>query len=388
MSIFLGILLTLLVLLIVVMIHEFGHFITARLTGMTVEEFGIGIPPQARSLFTDKKWTEYTLNWLPIGWFVRILGEDPREGDSKQKWSFISKPWLSRVIVLVAGVTMNFFLAFCIFTGLFIYGIAPMTVIPMEGLHSQILPSTHEAIENGYLSHEGITLNPVPGSIAAKAGTLSGDIITSINWVIPKVSQDIIDIIKKNTEIEIVVRGNTPRTLRMNPKDGKVGMMIGYKNLKFNDNKIIQYSGYEAIVMGWKETVATTRLTLEFLSRMVVGIFVPKSDKEHEDAKSMLSGPIWLGSTFVSIVANSVPLSIILVMVALLSINLGVINILPFPALDGGRIITTTLYSLFSYIPNWKNIFSKVEWLIHTLGFILLLAFMLYVSGLDVLRFF
>ncbi len=85
MSIFLGILLTLVVLLIVVMIHEFGHFITARLTGMKVEEFGIGIPPQARKLYTDKKGTEYTLNWLPIGGFVRILGEDPRSLESNKK---------------------------------------------------------------------------------------------------------------------------------------------------------------------------------------------------------------------------------------------------------------------------------------------------------------
>jgi regulator of sigma E protease len=388
MSIFFGILLTLVVLLIVVMIHEFGHFITARLTGMKVEEFGIGIPPHARSLFTDKKWTEYTLNWLPIGWFVRILGEDASGKISKNKWSFITKPWISRVIVLAAWVTMNFFLAFIIFTGLFLYGIAPMTVIPMEGIHSQILPSTHEAIESGYISHQGITLNPVKGSIAEKAGTLSGDIIYSINWIIPKTSQDIIDIIKKNTELKIVVWGDSPRILLMNPKDWKVGMSIGYKELKFNDNKVIKYAWYEAIIMGWRETIATTRLTLEFLSRMVVGIFIPKNEKEHEDAKNMLSGPIWLGSTFVSIVENNVPITIILVMIALLSINLGVINILPFPALDGGRIVTTTLYSLFSYIPNWKIIFSKTEWIIHTMWFIILLIFMIYVSGLDVLRFF
>ena len=94
---------------------------------------------------------------------------------------------------------------------------------------------------------------------------------------------------------------------------------------------------------------------------MVVGLFDPKNDKEHEEAKTMLAGPIGLGSTFVSIVENSVPLTIILVMIALLSINLGVVNILPFPALDGGRIVTTTLYSLFSYIPHGNRYFSKVE---------------------------
>ncbi len=85
MSIFLGILLTLVILLIVVMIHEFGHFITARLTGMKVEEFGIGIPPRAKSFGKDKQGTEYTLNWLPIGGFVRILGEDIRDGEAPKK---------------------------------------------------------------------------------------------------------------------------------------------------------------------------------------------------------------------------------------------------------------------------------------------------------------
>jgi membrane-associated protease RseP (regulator of RpoE activity) len=84
---------------------------------------------------------------------------------------------------------------------------------------------------------------------------------------------------------------------------------------------------------------------------MVVGIFAPQNETEHTEAKSMLAGPIGLGSTFIQIVEESVPLATILVMIALLSINLGVINILPFPALDGGRIVTTTLYSMMSYFP-------------------------------------
>jgi membrane-associated protease RseP (regulator of RpoE activity) len=141
------------------------------------------------------------------------------------------------------------------------------------------------------------------------------------------------------------------RDIQMIPQNGKVGMQIGYRDLQINTNKRIQYSGFEAITMGAHETVATTRITLAFLGRMVVGLFAAKSETEHTEAKNMLAGPIGLGSTFVSIVENSVPLATILVMIALLSINLGVINILPFPALDGGRIVTTTLYSMMSYFP-------------------------------------
>ncbi len=112
------------------------------------------------------------------------------------------------------------------------------------------------------------------------------------------------------------------REVRMTPRDGKVGMQIGYRELKINTDKRIQYSGLDAVIMGARETVATTRITLAFLGRMVVGLFAPKTETERSEAKSMLAGPIGLGSTFVSIVENSVPLGTILVMIALLSINL------------------------------------------------------------------
>lgn len=82
MSILLGLLLTFAVFLVVVLVHEFGHFMTARLFGMKVLEFGFGIPPKIKKLFTDKQGTDFTLNWLPIGGFVRIFGEDPRSPDA------------------------------------------------------------------------------------------------------------------------------------------------------------------------------------------------------------------------------------------------------------------------------------------------------------------
>jgi RIP metalloprotease RseP len=131
MSILLGILLTVIVLLIVVMIHEFGHFITARMTGMRVDEFGVGIPPRARTLYQDSRGTEYTLNWLPIGGFVRIYGENHTDhGATHARDSFMHKKWPSRVLVLSAGVIMNFVLAYLIFVGLFVTGVSPVTVLP------------------------------------------------------------------------------------------------------------------------------------------------------------------------------------------------------------------------------------------------------------------
>ena len=117
-----------------------------------------------------------------------------------------------------------------------------MAIIPIEGIHSRILPSSHEAIDSGYLTHSGLMVNPIKDSIADVSGAFSGDIVLSINGVIPQTSQDLIDVINQNKPFDITLQGNQVRTLRMIPKDGKVGMMIAYKNLNFKENKKIQYS--------------------------------------------------------------------------------------------------------------------------------------------------
>jgi regulator of sigma E protease len=284
---------------------------------------------------------------------------------------------------------MNFFLAFVVFTGLFLYGTNPMTIIPMDGNQSQLLPSTSEALKSGFLTHSGIQISPLSGSIASRAGAFSWDIIVSIAGTTPRSSQDVIDIIRKNEPFDIVLESSGwEKKIRMTPESGKVGMVVGYKNLNINKSIELKYNFPEAIVMGWKETIATTRITFDFLGRMLVGLISPKTDTERQEAKDMLSWPIGLGSTFVSIVENNVPISIILVMIALLSINLWVVNILPFPALDGGRIVTTILYSIAWYIPGGKKYFPTLEWALHTIWFLLLIGFMLYVSGLDISRFF
>src|SRR5688572_21221552 len=106
-------------LVVLVVVHEFGHFIVARRSGVTVHEFGVGFPPRAKVLGTDKEGTVYTLNWLPIGGFVKLEGE---EGESVDEKAFVNKPLRTRLLILLAGVTMNILLAFLVFT--FIAGFA------------------------------------------------------------------------------------------------------------------------------------------------------------------------------------------------------------------------------------------------------------------------
>jgi regulator of sigma E protease len=121
---------------------------------------------------------------------------------------------------------------------------------------------------------------------------------------------------------------------------------------------------------------------------MVHGLLAPTTPEEREDAKNMLSWPIGVWHTFVSLVENKASLQIICIIIALLSINLWVINLLPFPALDGGRFLTTTFYSFLGLFGKGKILFLKIEKYFHAIGFILLLILMIYVAGIDISRFF
>lgn len=360
MSVIFGIILAILVFFIVVLVHEFGHFITARMTGMKVHEFGLGIPPRMKKLFTDKHGTEFTWNWLPIGGFVRISGEDARSPDAFKKDSFMGKSLPKRLLVLVAGVTMNFILAWIIFFGIFFTGARPLSVLPItaEPTHSYFLPSMQEGIESGFVSHNGIVLHPLTGSVAEASGILPGDRALRIG------DQDIITVdglittIQTESSFELTLASETGeiKTLTIVPENGKIGSQIGYSDLRMNTGATLQAFGLkDASIMAAKETYYSSMLTFNLLGKTLGALLFPKTPEEQQEAKEMLSGPIGVGGAFVSMVDLQVPVVIILLFVALLSINLGVLNILPFPALDGGRMVTTLVYSLLSWSERAKR---------------------------------
>lgn len=392
MSLFLGILLAFLVFLIVVVVHEFGHFSTARLTGMKVQEFWFGLPPLMIKLYKDAKWTLYSWNWLPIGGFVRILGEDPTGEDAHKKWAFMTRPWAARVLVLVAGVTMNFLLAFFIFTWLFWTGASPVTVNPLSDkiTNSFFIPSLDEAIYYGYVQYDGVEISSLSGSIAEKAGIWTGEIVYSINWFHVVHPDQLIEATKQNQGLDLILyKDGGHRVVQITPQDGKIGVRVWFQNLRVNPDFRVELPFWRAVQAGAYETYNSSILTLIFLKDLVHGIFAPDTPEEREDAKNMLSGPIGVGATFVWLVEISAPVGLILVVIALISINLGVVNLLPIPALDGGRIVTTTFYSLIvRHNKEWVEKFLQFEKYFHAFGFLLLMALTIYVAGLDISRFF
>lgn len=390
MSIIIGILVALFVFFVVVMIHEFGHFITARMTGMKVLEFGLGIPPKVKKVFTDKKGTDFTLNWLPIGGFVRIDGEDIRSPDAFKDGAFMSKKLPARLLVLSAGVIMNIILAWAIFTGLFMSGVRPLAPIPLDigTTNSYFLPSYKEALESGFIKNSWVVLYPLTGSIAENSWLQSGDVVLSVNNLPIISSEDLISEISKNEKFSLeIMRNDEKKILEITPEDGKIGTAI---NQRFAINQDFERKMWfvDASIAGAQEAYFSSILTFKLVKNTFAKLLFPKDSAEREEATQNLSGPIGAGNAVVNMVTHSVPASMFLIFTALLSVNLAVMNILPFPALDGGRIVFTTLYSIAHRIGIPKQKFLIFEGWINTFGFLILLAFMLYVAGLDIFRLF
>ncbi len=391
MTIILWILLTLAVFTFIVFIHEMWHFLTARFTKMKVEEFGIGIPPKAQTLGRDKKWTEYTLNWLPIGGFVRIKWEDPGSEEAMDKDAFSSKKWWARSLVLIAWVTMNFILALVILFWFFIVGTSPISpnVFSENDYGSYLLPSFENAIKSGYIEHKGITLNPLSGSIASNAGILPWDLLESLDG--KKVTD--MDVLRDTIALwrkmifSVSGTGGT-RSVTLIPENGKIGTYLGYKDIKLNQEYHKTFTFGESVRRSFTETYALSRATLDILGSTLRKLIFPVRPSERKEATEMLSGPIGIGSGFVDIVAHGVSWKIMLSIVALLSINLWVLNILPFPALDGGRLVSTTLRSIIGLFYHKTKTLNKIEYFIHAFGMIFLLGLSLIVALLDVSKFF
>ena len=393
MTLLLGILLAFSVFLLIVLVHEFGHFFTARKTGMKVEEFGIGIPPKVGTLFRDKTGTEYTFNLFPMGGFVKIFWEDPTDANAKKSGAFMSKPWWARALVLVAWVAMNFLLAWGLFSLLFVVHAKPISLYPLSDgpTHSYFLPSFDEALTNGTLSFSGIEFEPLTWSIAELSWIKKGDVLVSLNGKEFSTPKAVIDEIRGSQKLDLMLlRAGKKLNLTVIPKDGKIGAYLNYHNLQIVEPKGASERNFsDALVLWARETYSTSVLTLKAFSTLLHGILFPKNPEEHESAKEMLSGPIGIGATFVDIVKIGAGWKILVFIIAILSVNLWVLNILPFPALDGGRIVTTTLYSLVvRFFGKSEQIFLTAEKYFHAIWFLLLLMLMLYVAGLDISRIF
>ncbi|MFH0845906.1 MAG: RIP metalloprotease RseP [Patescibacteria group bacterium] len=365
-----SILIFIIILGVLIFVHELGHFIFAKRTGMLVEEFAIGFPPR---IFSFKKGeTKYSIGIIPLGGYVKIFGEEYGEenGEINEKnkdRSFTQQPKKNQALVLAAGVTFNLLLAWILFAVAFGSGM-PVSVNTFSGME----------IENPQL----MLVDVLKDSPAEKAGLVAGDSILYLNsgedslqnFENTLVAEDFIAT-HGGKEINIFYHhGNENILTTIVPEEGVVegkfaiGVsldMVGEVRLPF----------FMAIWEALKTTANLTIMTIVGLFWFVVGIFNGAS------SLSQISGPVGI----VSMVGGALNFGFIYLLsfTALISINLAVINLIPIPALDGGRI-------LFVLIEKIKGspIKPQIANGLNLLGFGLLLLLMLVITVNDILNVF
>jgi len=362
-----SILLFLLVLFVLILVHEWGHFIVAKKTGMRVDEFGIGFPPK---LFSIKKGeTEYTFNALPIGGFVRIYGENyedlvnAKEKGEVLEGSFTSKSKFAQALVLVAGVTMNILFAWFLFSLTFMVGV-------QTAVDESVASDSAELYIAGVLADSPATVIPVGSVVTAIE---SGEII--INNPRPSDFSNLVTEVAPAPVVVTYQYEGDELTTTLTPVQGLIAdepdrYLVG---ASFAFVEIQKQSFFAAIGHGftatWQGFIAITTGLFSLISQSIVG----------EADFSQVSGPVGI----VGMVGDAASFGItaLLTFTAIISLNLAVINLLPFPALDGGRLVFVAIEAVTGrqIPPVWAGRVNLV-------GFALLMLLMIAVTYNDIIR--
>jgi len=377
-----------LVLSVLVFAHELGHFVTAKRLGVRADEFGFGFPPRAFGFYKNKfgKWrkvlgkrtyeslensstdkevpkpgaTIYSVNWLPLGGFVKIKGENDN-GDHDPD-SFASKKIWQRLVILSAGVIMNVVLAW------FLFSIGYLIGMPQ---------STSELGKRARVSEAMVAIIDVrAGSPAEEAGLKTGDFIRSVNGQLVAFEQDVQDLISPlvGEELSLLVsRGQEEVSVMVIPEEAEDGR--GVIGVGIMAAGTVSYPLFPALIEGAKTTCWMLKEILFAFGGLI------KNLVSGEAVGQEFAGPVGIAN--ITGQAARLGFVYLLQFTALLSLNLAIINILPFPALDGGRI----LFLLVEKVKG-KPVRRDIEAVVHNIGFLLLIALIIFVTYKDIAKLF
>ncbi len=350
MNTFTTILIAVLVFGFLILIHEFGHYIFARIFGVTVKEFSIGMGPKLLWYDSKKTGIRYTIAALPLGGFVSMAGEDEESDDPN---AFNKKPAWQRFIITAAGATVN------IVAGLLAM-ILLCSIVPKDGTTPLGGTVVHSFIENEQLSHS-----------SKEYGLMVGDKITRVNGkrvtILDELSYEIMRGGNKPIDLEVERDGKVieledvvfPTAVEQEQTFGMMDFRVWGEAQTFGS--VLSYS--------LKKSVLIVRMCWESIFDLITGRYT----------LAAVSGPVGISSAIGD--AARAGASTLLYMVALISINLGVMNLLPLPALDGGRLICLMIEMITR-----KKIPAKIESMIHGIGLLLLLGLSVVILFKDIFQ--
>ncbi|MDE1919536.1 MAG: site-2 protease family protein [Patescibacteria group bacterium] len=370
------ILIFILVIVALIVVHEFGHFVAAKLSGMRVDEFGIGYPPRALTI-AEAGETTYTLNWLPFGGFVKIYGEDGLEHSPNVRptareagrlgVAFSQKNRFIQALVLIAGIAMNLLFAYALITGALIAG-TPRALADSELASAKNI--------------ELMVASVLPGTPAFTAGLLSGDSIISAKdakgeWSAadPKSFSAFIAASAGGEVALTIKRGSVERVIMATPAEG-ISPSDPFRfalGLEVAPVGVLPLSLSAAIAQGAHLTWSATRDTAVGLGHFFYGVFTLSADF------SQVAGPVGIAGVVGS--ASSQSFGDLLSIMAIISINLALINLLPVPALDGGRLLFVIIESVIR-----RPIKRSIAHSINMAGFAFLILLMVAVTAHDIFK--
>lgn len=369
------ILIFLILLSILIFVHEFGHFLSAKRLGIRVEEFGLGFPPKVWSKKLGE--TVYSLNLLPIGGFVRLTGEDESEETEDDPGSFHNQDNLAKAVVLSSGVLMNFALGI-VLTGV-VFAFLGMPQVKNVIAITEVVESS-PAEEAGFKKEDlVIGYRPAFGGTGELSSVSSSE--DFVQFVQTHLGEELVLRIKRNAEVQCV-RAPCPllqleTEIKVVPRveypkgQGPLGVVfvvvpeIFYRKIPLHrvpDQAFVESFKLVGLMVGGIGKL--------FKDLLVEGI-VPKD----------IAGPVGIARLTGEVAQQG--FFQLLQFTALLSINLGVINILPFPALDGGRLLFVGIEAV-----SGRKVHAKLQRWMHTVGIALLLLLMLIITFYDIVRIF
>lgn len=339
----LAILFFLVAITIIVVIHELGHLVVAKRNGVKCFEFSVGMGPKLFTIYTDKDGTPYNVRAIPLGGYVMMAGEEEaQEMEFDKEESLMNKtPW-QKIKILFAGAAMNFVLGFVIlFLSFFIFGISSMV--------------------------DSNVVNVAEGSPANVAGLVSGDAITSIDGVQTDNYEQISNELADKLEAEVTYQhGETEKTSTIVKKQVDCETSVIGISPQTELDKFNLFDSIKGAANSFMAIVGSIGDSLQLLINGTAGV-------------SDLMGPVGIATASKSVITQG--LNTMLMTIAFLSINIGVVNILPFPALDGGRIVLAVIELITK-----RKVPEKIELYLNFAGFILLMLLFVVVTFADVGR--